>query len=550
MARRPRTLSPVSAVYECSALARAKVRAGGVTRPSAEPSKAGHNIVMVPDVVKEASTLLRNDEVLKRRQPELIVLLTGALEVLARADVDEENVLRAEAFAQSLRRTYLSDAFSTLEDLAEQSPRELYALEQVCGSLISELRARGWSDATLNEILSGPIASVTELLITLRTLDRSDQTFHCYVAVTVTTHRVELEASERLSFVDTLPAKKVIGPFPSAKGPYANVEVSAVDFRFAAELAYSQVSSVLGAAAVFVKTDMLVRSTTVVVETADELRTVDAHLRLPRESRRAKTGQLTRVVRSAADAASRRSIDSIFDAIRHRQRAIEASDLESRFMLLWLGIERLCLGSPDHHAIMQSVRSLVPPAIALGKLRREISALRTHLARRTGANSAAKSRSAVELLRLIRDPDPRALTSEFYDDDPLAAQWVSRLQSDLRATDGIKVAEYFERSRERLEWQVLRLYRARNSVAHAARGPAWLTDLVVHAHFYLTQLIAICVEHRDEAGADASAEILLQRCAQYGSFIDLLRANNKPALDEEILLRPTALVGSILSAHA
>jgi hypothetical protein len=44
--------------------------------------------------------------------------------------------------------------------------------------------------------------------------------------------------------------------------------------------------------------------------------------------------------------------------------------------------------------------------------------------------------------------------------------------------------------------------------------------------------------------ADGSAEILLQRAAQYSAFVALLKANNQRALASASLLRPTALVGT------
>lgn len=544
IARRSRTLSPAGAIAECCALARAKVRAGGVTRPSADPKRAGHNVAMLPDVVREAVGLLRADQVLKRGASELGRLLCADLERLSNDDLlNEEAILKVEALGEALRRTYLTDALDALQAVATTEPRELFAVEEVCDSVVAELRARGWSDTSLREAFSPPFSDIHRLLEGLKTLDRLPQPLPCYVAVTVTTHRSEIEESGRVTFVDALPGGVVRGPAPVNSGPFARIEVDALDYRYAAEAAYSQIASVLGAAAVFVKTDILVRSSTVVVETPTGPFSIDAHLRIPRESRRAKPGQLARIVRSAADAAAKRTVDSIFDAIRHRQRALETSDLESRFMLLWLGIERLCLGSPDHSTILESVRCLVSPAIALGKLRREMDSLRRYLARAAATKGGKEARSLEQLLELIRDSNPTALTSEFYDTDVLATQWVARLQKDLRSASGEKVAAYFERSRERVEWQVLRLYRARNSVAHAARGPAWLTDLVLHAHFYLTQLIAICVEHRDQSADQAAAEILLQRSAQYHSFLALLKAESRRALDTASLLRPTSLVG-------
>ena len=107
--RRARTLSPVSAVYECSALGRARVRAGGVTRPSADPARAGHNIAMLPEVIREATALIRADPVLKRTQAELVPLLCDELEKLGHQELLEATVRRVEA----LGRAYAERTFPT-----------------------------------------------------------------------------------------------------------------------------------------------------------------------------------------------------------------------------------------------------------------------------------------------------------------------------------------------------------------------------------------------------------------------------------------------------
>jgi len=62
----------------------------------------------------------------------------------------------------------------------------------------------------------------------------------------------------------------------------------------------------------------------------------------------AHTHHVERILRSALRVVSSGMIDPVFDAIRHRQRAMKTDDMESRFVLLWLGIERMIVGTRDY----------------------------------------------------------------------------------------------------------------------------------------------------------------------------------------------------------
>jgi hypothetical protein len=122
-----------------------------------------------------------------------------------------------------------------------------------------------------------------------------------------------------------------------------------------------------------------------------------------------------------------------------------------------------------------------------------------------------------KLLGFIIGPDAesRKLTAFFYEASPSVTQWYFRLRKRLYGENGksigANVAAYLEESRQRIDWQVVRLYRARNGIAHASALPLWLPDLINHTHYYLTNLIAICVHYRETAGSTPSVEILSER---------------------------------------
>jgi hypothetical protein len=138
----------------------------------------------------------------------------------------------------------------------------------------------------------------------------------------------------------------------------------------------------------------------------------------------------------------------------------------------------------------------------------------------------------------------RQLTAFFYDKDARLVQWYFHLRKALAGGDSANIAAYIDASRTRVERQVLRLYRARNSVAHAARGPAWLGELTRHASFYLTNMIAMVLHYREQEPGRAPIDILVTRAGQYAAYLELLRHASLRATDPLALLRPTSVVAA------
>jgi len=558
--RRCPTLNVRLAALEAASLARAHVRAQGVTRPAADPVVAGHGVATLPNVVDEAQQLLSGDVTLKLQQPEAVEPLRAALErVRPSADsLKQADLARLDALNASLSRTYLEDTFRAMEGLLLSKPQRLNDIEAVSIALVADLRSRGWSDERLRSQFKG-IAETDEPFEQLQRVREAltcpPKLWPCHVAVSVGPVRGAVGSMPDIEVVDDLANVPRGAP---ASGTFLRLNVSSVDPHSAAETAYSRVSAILGAIAVFVPYKVGVRSPVVVVEDVGRRHAINVHPALPLERRVTPPDQVERILRSALRVVSSGMSDPVFDAIRHRQRAMKTDDMESRFMLLWLGIERLIVGTRDYGKVLEAARHIIPKAIALGKLRRDTTALaaaidllglsgeqRGRLRELTNCSDINRCVDRVGLLRrlLSSEAESRKLTEIFYRKDVRIVQWYWRLSKAMQGGKGAKVADYFERSRRRIEWQTLRLYRARNNVAHAIAGPSWLGDLISHAHFYLTQLVAIAIHHRETAPGRSTADILMTRAGQYDSFVELLQSGHGHALRPEVLVRPTLLLG-------
>lgn len=471
-------------------------------------------------------------------------------------------VEQLRALVGLLRKTYLADAFRMVDTIVLSSPGDLSDLDSAVGALISEARALGWTDdsliRTVESVNNADAASIQLQSLRAR-LCIEPRDITCFVPVSLPRSRwTDQQLPDAFSQEAKLPEDKRSGRPPPA-GPYIRITVQARDPIYGARLARSRVAAVLGAASVFIPGDLGVRGDIVVIQHEGALVGIEIKEALRKERRRSTPDQVKKVMRSAAVGDPHG--DPVLDALHHLNRAANTYDLESRFMLLWLGIERLTAGTYDHRTILTSATALVPKAIALGKLRREIGALaanldyavtvptqRAQVHALVGCRDGDQGRVSRERLldRLLRpDEEYRELTSVIHAGHVRLVRWCWQLRRNIRGTSGKSpgqhIAEYFEVSRQRIEWQVARMYRARNSLAHAGSGPQWLHDLIHHAHFYLTQLVALAVEYRDSVPRHMPSEILVRRGAQYAEFISLLRGEHPDALSPKVLLRPNSL---------
>ena len=462
---------------------------------------------------------------------------------------------KLEALLNQLSKTYVGDALNRVREIVNASGRELFELESISTSLVSELRTRGWSDSALadgfHEARGCAKAEVDQLQ---KLVTAAPKNYVCYVVVAVNSalFRQKDEDFTVVSKLDEPPKG-----FP-ATGPYLRVRVDSLDTRAAARFAIGRVSSVLGAMAVFSRSEIGVRSSVVAVHSGNQLVAIKTDERFPNEYRQPTSGQLERVLRSALDTKSLAD-DPVFEAIRFRQRALDhQSDIDSRFMLLWLGMERLLQGR-NSGAILDVARAVVPKALSLGKLRSDLADLASAIDRaplsqdrrakvlELAGQGRTVSREKLLKFLLADESGSREFTATFYDVNVHLTQWYcvlrKRIGGGTTGPIGPKIHNYLETARLRLDRQVTRLYRARNSLAHAAGAPRLIEDLFRHANAYLTNLIALCVHQRESEPQRSASSILLNRAGQFDAYLSLLRAENPHSTEISALIRPTSLVG-------
>lgn len=568
--RRARTLGTCGALDELTALADGWVRSGGLMRPAVDPDDGGHGVAMLPDVGAEAERAIRDDVFLRRRQPQRRDVLADAAKRLKGEKPDDTAVRESLALVRALmkrwRREYLTGSFDELERIVANEPAAAEDLISLAESVVSELRALGWTDVGLGEAARHAIsergATPAAISVLRGIVLREASDFTCFVSLTLPRIRPPFPQDDAtFALVDGLPVGEVVGRAPK-RGTQVRVTIKAFDVTAAALTAHRRVLSTIGALTVSLPASRIdVASDVVGVVLPDgRLRGCEVQERLVEERRTAKPEEIVSILASSWRTSATPAADPLHDAIRLRHRALVASDAESRLLLLWSGIERLTSGARGFRAALGAAKELVSDAVTFGKLRRDVGDLAatiehavTHDERRLalhgliGGFAGGRVDREKVLDHLLGDePKLQQLVGLFYDEQPLLAQRCHGLWRDFGGGNpdrrGKSIADYHKRSQERVAWQVGRIYRGRNRIAHVGVGPERVRDLVGHAHFYLTQLVAICVHYAERSELRAQ-EVLSRRMGQYQAFVQLLAKGDPACTTAKVLLRPSTLVG-------
>jgi hypothetical protein len=506
--RRARTLGAISALDELIALAEGYVRSGGSTRPAIDPDDAGHGVRMLPDVAAEAAEVVAGDQVLSGEYPKRKEVLAELARLLAaKENVSPQVIEQLKALIGAVRMDYCAAGFRTLRALVKETPKSHGNVISLADSIVSELRSNGWSDEGLRdaaERAQGEGRTYADALTVLQeSVSVEVSAFECYVAVALPQKLPGLQLREpSFAFVQALPSVARHGR-AMKDGPYLRASIAARDAAAAAAIAHQRSVATLGALKVFVPGSQGdVSSEVVGVLTPEGLRSFEVQERLLEEHRSSPPGEILRVLQTSWRAHESRTADPLHDAIRLRHRALVASDPESRLLLLWSGMERMTAGARSFESALSAAKELISHAVGFGKLRRDVQDLMRGIARhvgkdsersrawlqRVGARSGNGSRSAqVRFLKYLMAPEAqlRELVSLVYETSPLLALRCHELWKALGSgrpdSIGDHLAEYHERSRERVARQVGRIYRARNRIAHVGASHDRVRDLVLCA---------------------------------------------------------------------
>ena len=183
---------------------------------------------------------------------------------------------------------------------------------------------------------------------------------------------------------------------------------------------------------------------------------------------------------------------------------------ESQLVSLWIALESLCRRGKGT-SIIESVCSSVSPSVCVGNPRKAVENLTSYLqpvwAAMVSAESIKKltysNMSEIDardvLLSLVDVKDgPRI--KELYrisSDQVLLCYRIYRLRDRL-ILERKKVISNLENHRYNVDWQLRRIYRARNRVMHHGRGTQSLPSLIQHLRTYLTHALQNVIDDLEQ----------------------------------------------------
>lgn len=228
----------------------------------------------------------------------------------------------------------------------------------------------------------------------------------------------------------------------------------------------------------------------------------------------------------------RRSNERLLASISTSAQARTTPSVENKLISLWSAVEVL-LSEPEVGVprIVHYSKLLVP-CICLRHIRLQFAAVSDELLvsykrkfkdivfRETAIDGIDIHSRFASVMLLPQHHDLRSDLLRLCSDNPLACHRLYRLNSDFHTPAGIfKALSSHER---RVEWQIHRIYRARNNLVHAGRVPTYLDSLIMNLFEYYRTSIATVVNRarREEKRSDVD-QIVAEIGIGYGIYKEI-----------------------------
>jgi hypothetical protein len=233
-----------------------------------------------------------------------------------------------------------------------------------------------------------------------------------------------------------------------------------------------------------------------VVASGHQMQLQQVPVPLPRRAREVDQHQIESALESASvkDASKRR----LAGALRYYRISIGQSWLESSFTNLWTALEVIASTDYGGNIIERVVRSVVP-ILASKKVKSMTDDLLGYLLR-IGAHKSEEFRAIIPeafnglwlephlLLGALADQDNASAVSALYkSESPLIARRVEHFHEAV--VSGNRLAGRVYQVARRIEWQIRRLYRLRNSIVHGAGITLNSEGLLTHLQSYVYETI-------------------------------------------------------------
>lgn len=225
-------------------------------------------------------------------------------------------------------------------------------------------------------------------------------------------------------------------------------------------------------------------------------------------------------------------------------KALSSSNKENQLINLWVALETLIPQPTTSKAKINNIIDSLSPFITLSYLPRLIDRLVADLFnwdKKLFLKSLKKvsgKNTSIKLVKLLVDDEYKKEKNQLYVD--LNDFYLLRNRCDYfekNLSSGKVTKRILLNHCERVNWQIRRIYRARNSVIHAGKTPNYIGILIENLHDYLDIVMsifsAIGIKHDIPWTLEESFKSVEIRCEKYIDALDTAIDANK--VDDDLI---------------
>lgn len=338
-----------------------------------------------------------------------------------------------------------------------------------------------------------------------------------------------------------------IGQLIKAEKKYFRINVNAKDIYSASHIAISKLATVLNLASFYNLVDAWDLKSVVFV-TINNVNSY--HRSFTAESLYAtydyldSSGRVFESTRKIFADGSKRSIcDRLQGAFSYTNISRSSLFQEEKYMNLWVALESLARTNM-YSNIISNVKETVPAAICIRYIYRIVRNFAEDCKRcRVNLNfdsisidlgQPTKQKMVEEVIAVFQDPTLFTQMVEKCSVNTLLKHRCGNVHKLLTDIDFAfcKIENHYNR----VSWQIQRLYRIRNEIAHAAlREQTSLIVYIEHLNDYLSTYISEIVTYITDRKLDTFEEALCYIRDNYDVFVALYKENQKGVLEADVL---------------
>jgi hypothetical protein len=236
-------------------------------------------------------------------------------------------------------------------------------------------------------------------------------------------------------------------------------------------------------------------------------------------------------------------------ALQYHRLAMLATSDEARLVNLWIALEALCEGGRG--SIIERVCTRIAPCVSLDNVRKTIISLALYVRFLWNdsdkadylalfPNSNEDRLEPEDLVDVLLRPKDDAKITKLCQ---LCARHKLILHRLFRAKTMMldrpaSVANNLEFTRQNVEWQLKRIYRARNAIVHTGRGSSLLAQLSQHLHCYLMKTIHCVLIELDRQPDWSILDALEHRRMLFRHVVEFFRNTDGDKISSRVLMHP------------